>query len=70
MPFVCRSEHSQQFALLELLTTLILPAPTVEAMPAADGIADSGASSEKKPKDTKGADEPPAKIVAPAHAYE
>ena len=49
-----------------LLTKFVLPAPTVEAMPAAAGTADSGASSEKKPKNTKGADEPPANTVAPA----
>ena len=50
---------------IEAHTTLVAPAPTVEAMPAAEGIDEDGASREKKPKNTKGADEPPAKIVAP-----
>jgi len=44
----------------------VLPAPTVDAMPAAEGMADDGASSEKKPKKTNGIEEPPAKMVAPA----
>lgn len=59
-------EHKQQCVLHALRTTLVLPAPTVEAMPAADGMAELGASSEKKPKNTKGAEEPPANMVAPA----
>lgn len=55
-----------QGMLRSLHTTLAVPAPTVETMPAALGMADDGASSEKKPKNRNGAEDPPAKMVAPA----
>ena len=47
-------------------TTLAVPAPTVETMPAAVGMAEEDTSSEKKPKNRNGADDPPANTVAPA----
>lgn len=52
--------------LRSLRTTFAVPAPTVETMPAALGMADDGASSEKKPKNRNGAEDPPANTVAPA----